>query len=316
MTTRKEGDEAFIDQGWEVLAIAHQLKIGQFLTFKKVYPGEYSVVIFDHTCTKDSFCDNFSQALVCVVDSQIPSQVPDSQPTYESKVTPLRVSDLVAQVAAEVAARLAATKKNKNRREAERAFKTGQERNATMKWLPFISSFVLENMCGLIQSGVRTDKGFKEIHLNSVAKGLFEHYGVSVCSTRVYNHLRKWRQRWLTIIKLHDLSGAQWCEDTKCIVLEGSPKGRVVPECAHRHGEMHIIFSFGLATGKYAMGSSEPLGSAAANPAPEDAETQESDTVNLDADKPADAPEKPTAGKRKRGAFADDELVIVRIMFF
>ena len=75
------------------------------------------------------------------------------------------------------------------------------------------------------------------------------------------------------------------------------------------YDEMHTIFSFGLATGKYAMGSSEPLGSAAANPAPEDAETQESDTVNLDAEKATDAPEKATAGKRKRGAFADDELV-------
>ena len=75
------------------------------------------------------------------------------------------------------------------------------------------------------------------------------------------------------------------------------------------YDEMHTIFSFGLATGKYAMGSSEPLGSAAAIPSNEDAETQESDTVNLDADKPADAPEKPTVGKRKRGAFVDDELV-------
>ncbi|KAK1666309.1 hypothetical protein QYE76_054468 [Lolium multiflorum] len=263
----------------------------------------------------DSFCDDFSQALVCVGDSQIPSQVPDSQPTYESKVTPLPVSDLVAQVAAEVAARLATTKKNKNRREVEKALKSGQERNATMKWLPFMSSFVLEKMCGLIQSGVRTDKGFKEVHLNSVAKGLAEHCGVSVCSTQVYNHLRKWRQRWLTISRLRDLSGAQWCEDTKSIVLEGEHYcGHVAdhPNDAEflnvpiaNYDEMHTIFSFGLATGKYAMGSSEPLGSAA--PAPEDADTQESDMVNLDADKPANAPEKPTAGKRKRGAFANDE---------
>ena len=73
----------------------------------------------------------------------------------------------------------------------------------------------------MIQSGVRTDKGFKEVHLNAVAKGLFDHCGVSVCSTQVYNHLRKWRQRWLTISRLRDPSGAQWCEDTKCIVLEG-----------------------------------------------------------------------------------------------
>ncbi|KAK1645962.1 hypothetical protein QYE76_063767 [Lolium multiflorum] len=162
------------------------------------------------------------QAVVCVGDSQIPSQVPDSQPTFESKVTPLSVSGLVAQVAAEVVARLATSKRNKNRREVERALlKTGQERNATMKWLPFMSIFVLEKMCSLIQSGVRTHKGFKEVHLNTVAKGLDDHCGVTVCSTQVYNHLRKWRERWLTISRLRDLSGAQWCEDTKCIVLEG-----------------------------------------------------------------------------------------------
>ncbi|KAK1667181.1 hypothetical protein QYE76_055340 [Lolium multiflorum] len=245
----------------------------------------------------DSFSDDFSQALVCVGDSQIPSQVFDSHPFYGSKVavTPLHVSDLVAQLATGVAARLATTKKNKNRKEVERALKTEQERNDTMKWLPFMSNFVLEKMCGLIQSGVRTDKGFKKVHISYVAKGLFDYYGVSICSTQVYNHLRKWRKRWLTISRLRDLSG--------------SPKDAELPIA--NYDEMHTIFSFGLATGKYAIGSSEPLGSAAANPAPEDAETQESDTVNLDGepDKAADAPEKVSAGKRKRGTFADDELV-------
>ncbi|KAK1644523.1 hypothetical protein QYE76_062328 [Lolium multiflorum] len=132
--------------------------------------------------------------------------------------------------------------------------------------LPSASSFVLEKM--LIQSGVRTDKGFKEVHLNSVAKGLAEHCGVSVCSTQVYNHLRKWRQRWLTISRLRDLSGAQWCEDTKCIVLEGEHYcGHVAdhPKDAEflnvpiaNYDEMHTIFSFGLTTRKYVMRSSEP----------------------------------------------------------
>ncbi|KAK1682485.1 hypothetical protein QYE76_043333 [Lolium multiflorum] len=262
---------------------------------------------------QDSFCDDFIQALVCVGDSQIHSQVPDSQPTYESKITHLPVSDLVAQVAAEVVSRLATTKKNKNCREAERALNTGQERNATMKWLPFMSSFVLEKMCGLIQSEVRTDKGFKEVHLNSVAKGLADHCGVSVCSTQVYNNLRKWRQRLLTIRRLRDLSGAQWCEDTNCIILEGEhycghvadhPKdGEFLNVPIANYNEMHTILSFGLATGKYGMGSSEPLGSAATNPAPEDADTQESDTVNLDAHK-HNAREKPTADKRKRGVMS------------
>ncbi|KAK1613134.1 hypothetical protein QYE76_036807 [Lolium multiflorum] len=74
---------------------------------------------------------------------------------------------------------------------------------------------------------------------------------------------------------------------------------------------MHTIISFGLATGKYAMGSSEPPGSAAATPSPEDAEIQESDTIILDGppEKAANTPDKATIGKRKRGAFADEELV-------
>ena len=45
------------------------------------------------------------------------------------------------------------------------------------------------------------------------------------------------------------------------------------------YDEMHAIFSFGLATGKFAKGSSEPLGMPPAEPSAEDAETQESNTV-------------------------------------
>ncbi|KAK1698799.1 hypothetical protein QYE76_015496 [Lolium multiflorum] len=254
----------------------------------------------------DSFCDDFSQALACVGDSPIPSQIPDSQPHFDSKVevTPLSVvngpmADLVARVAAEVAARFAATKKNKNRREADRALKASQKGTGAMKWLPFMSSFVLEKMCGLIKTGVKTDKGFKEVHLADVAKGLYEHHGVSACSTQVYNHMRKWRQRWLTISRLRDLSRAQWCENTKCIILEGEHYyGHDHPKDVEylnvpigNYDEMHTIFSFSLASGK-------------------------SLTVNLDGppEKVADAPEKATVGKRKRGAFAGDELVAFTYM--
>ena len=90
----------------------------------------------------------------------------------------------------------------------------------TMKWLPFMSTFVLNHMCALIKTGVRTDKGFKECHLKTVAKALFVHFGAEVTSTQVYNHLRKWRQRWLMVSKLRNLSGAQWCEETYTILLE------------------------------------------------------------------------------------------------
>jgi hypothetical protein len=36
----------------------------------------------------------------------------------------------------------------------------------------------------------------------------------------VYNHLRKWRSRWIHIIKLRDLSGAGWDENTHTILLD------------------------------------------------------------------------------------------------
>ncbi|KAK1611562.1 hypothetical protein QYE76_035235 [Lolium multiflorum] len=38
--------------GWTAFFVAHHLKVGQFLTFRKVSSLEYSVVIFDHTCTE------------------------------------------------------------------------------------------------------------------------------------------------------------------------------------------------------------------------------------------------------------------------
>lgn len=90
---------------------------------------------------------------------------------------------------------MASTKKSKNRSEAAKALKDSQKGNVTMKWLPFMSNIVLENMCILIKTGARTAKGFKEVHLTAMAKAMFEHYGIDVSSTQVYNHLRKWMQR-------------------------------------------------------------------------------------------------------------------------
>ncbi|CAM0902333.1 unnamed protein product [Alopecurus aequalis] len=123
--------------------------------------------------------------------------------------------------------------------------KTKAHVKGTMKWLSHMSTFVLKHMASLIRIGVRTDKGFKEVHLHACAKALFKHRGA----------------------------------------------------------EMHVIFSYGLATDKHAMGSGDPLGT----PLLEDPETQESDTVVNDGpDKPADAPSH--GGKRKRGAQGDDEI--------
>ncbi|KAM3391401.1 hypothetical protein ACQJBY_012844 [Aegilops geniculata] len=99
-----------------------------------------------------------------------------------------------------------------------KAKKDGRSNN--MKWQPFMCTFVLNKMCELIFCEVRIVKGFKEVHLNTVAKQIFEFCGQEVSATQVYNHLRKWRSRWIQVSKLRDLSGASWDENTCSIVLE------------------------------------------------------------------------------------------------
>ena len=82
------------------------------------------------------------------------------------------------------------------------------------------SGFVLRRMRQLILSCARADKGFKKKDINQVAKALREYSGEEVTTTQVYNHLRKWRQRWGRVCKLKNLSGALWDDDTKAIMLD------------------------------------------------------------------------------------------------
>jgi hypothetical protein len=57
--------------------------------------------------------------------------------------------------------------------------------------------------------------------LNNVANKVFELCASEVSSKHVYNHLSKWRARWVHLSKLRDLiSGAGWDEETFTIVLE------------------------------------------------------------------------------------------------
>ncbi|KAK1631256.1 hypothetical protein QYE76_005571 [Lolium multiflorum] len=68
MTTRREGNDAFIHQGWTAFSITHQLKVGQLLTFKKESSFEYNVFIFDHTCTEVvSRCPYHGDDTRCIV---------------------------------------------------------------------------------------------------------------------------------------------------------------------------------------------------------------------------------------------------------
>uniref|UniRef100_A0A0E0KCK2 Myb/SANT-like domain-containing protein n=1 Tax=Oryza punctata TaxID=4537 RepID=A0A0E0KCK2_ORYPU len=125
-------------------------------------------------------------------------------------------------------------------------------------------------MVELIAQGVKTDKGFKEVHLNQVARTVSDHYGFEISGTQVYNHLCKWRTRWVRITRLKDINGALWDDRLSMIVLDEEHymlhiKDHVkdaeylnVP--LENYTQMAIIFGNGQATGRFAMGSNEALG--------------------------------------------------------
>ena len=58
-----------------------------------------------------------------------------------------------------------------------------QPARGALHWTNVMSGYVLNRMVQLISSGVRTDKGFKEVHLNQVAKDLKEFIGMDVTGT-------------------------------------------------------------------------------------------------------------------------------------
>ncbi|XBI55346.1 hypothetical protein VPH35_037189 [Triticum aestivum] len=73
---------------------------------------------------------------------------------------------------------------------------------------------------------------------------------------------------------------------------------------------MQQIFSFGLATGKHAMGSGQPLGS----PMPEYPDTRESDTINVDAPENDGEHIHVLDRKRKQAFFMKEELSVLSSM--
>ena len=72
----------------------------------------------------------------------------------------------------------------------------------------------------MVSDGSRPDKVFKDKDVNQVARALKDWCGEIVSPTQVYNHLRKWRQKWQKVSKLKDLSGALWDEQNYAIMLD------------------------------------------------------------------------------------------------
>jgi len=63
--------------------------------------------------------------------------------------------------------------------------------NGPMHWSPVQSGFMLRRFHDLVGQGVKTEKGFKEVHVRQVALMVSEFAGVNVSTQQIYNHLRK-----------------------------------------------------------------------------------------------------------------------------
>jgi hypothetical protein len=94
-----------------------------------------------------------------------------------------------------------------------------EEPKKMMTWTPPLSACLLRSLAHIAAKGVKTDKGFKEVHITKAAKDVTQLVGYEVTTTQVTNHLRKWKTRWQKIDKLRTLSGALWDDDAKMIVL-------------------------------------------------------------------------------------------------
>jgi hypothetical protein len=88
-----------------------------------------------------------------------------------------------------------------------------------MTWTPPMSACLMKCLAQIAAKGVKTDKGFKEVHITKAAKDVSKLVGYEVTTTQITNHLRKWKTRWQKIDKLRTLSGALWDDDAKMIVL-------------------------------------------------------------------------------------------------
>jgi hypothetical protein len=87
-----------------------------------------------------------------------------------------------------------------------------------MRWNNNSSGFVLRRMTAIVIDG-RAETCFKDKDDNKVAKCLNEYTGEAVTPTQVYNHLRKWRQKWGKMARLKGLRGALWDSTVNAIML-------------------------------------------------------------------------------------------------
>jgi hypothetical protein len=67
-----------------------------------------------------------------------------------------------------------------------------------MVWNASLSEFFLNRICELVDRELNLSRDFKEWYLKSVCNDVQDFTGVTVTPSRVYNHMRKWKAKWIT----------------------------------------------------------------------------------------------------------------------
>ena len=92
------------------------------------------------------------------------------------------------------------------------------DHKAKVTWLP--SLFVLNMICELVKRDIRFDRVFRECHLTRVSNDVIEFVGITVTTSQIYKHMRKWIMKWVKVCKLKDLEGTTWSNETTTIMME------------------------------------------------------------------------------------------------
>jgi hypothetical protein len=87
-----------------------------------------------------------------------------------------------------------------------------------MVWNPSLSEFVLSRICELVDRRLNLSRGFKECYLKSVCNDVKDFTHITVTPCQVYNHMRKWKAKWMTVCKLKKLLGVTF-DSTSCAIM-------------------------------------------------------------------------------------------------
>jgi hypothetical protein len=87
-----------------------------------------------------------------------------------------------------------------------------------MVWNARLSEFVLNMLCKLVDKGLNLRRGFKESYLKSVCNDVQDFTGIIVTPSQMYNQMRKWKAKWITVWKLKFFPGVTF-DSARCVIL-------------------------------------------------------------------------------------------------